>query len=621
MPRWSSSTRCTRRSSWRSCGATSSRRRRRRRRRGRAREALRRLAATRSARCSRRSCARRRFYEGPPLVKPPVVYSRRHAARARRTIIDEAWVWLSDDAGQRLYHPPDVSGWDDKRWLDTNTIRARWDLVNYVAPARRRPGQPQHELPGRDARAGGRRRARVLATIRALTADDDWLRVREQSAARRSAPPRRQRQQRARCAPSARTPFVTLIAVSADSRPADARHRHHQPALRELLPLRALRRRATAGRGLRSRPACRCPPAPACRGARSWPAQRPRADRLRRRRARPERSSRDRRARPPARPHASSRSSAPAASTRCRCSRPIGDSELRRRCAARSRSTADPRVRVRARTPRLRWHPAPRRCATCTPPASSRVLPGDRLRPTRTSRTSPRATTGRSATLDPAGRVGWLGRYLDRHGVADNPLQGLLARLHAVAGARDGRRPGRGRSATRVLRLLDARRLGPERSTTAARRLGRAGQPRAADPALADAPARAARMSDGAAQPAWPAAGPHEAPGRRRTSPSGRTNGFPRPARVAGRDDPARAAAARRHARRQRRLRHARRTRTRRCRPTSTLLSRSLAAFQADLEARGSPTGSSIHVWSEFGRRPQAERLGHRPRRGRRRAS
>ena len=27
--------------------------------------------------------------------------------------------------------------------------------------------------------------------------------------------------------------------------------------------------------------------------------------------------------------------------------------------------------------------------------------------------------------LDPAGRVGWLGRYLDRHGAADNPLQGL----------------------------------------------------------------------------------------------------------------------------------------------------------------------------------------------------
>ncbi len=27
--------------------------------------------------------------------------------------------------------------------------------------------------------------------------------------------------------------------------------------------------------------------------------------------------------------------------------------------------------------------------------------------------------------VDPSGRVGWLGRYLDRHGADDNPLQGL----------------------------------------------------------------------------------------------------------------------------------------------------------------------------------------------------
>ena len=27
--------------------------------------------------------------------------------------------------------------------------------------------------------------------------------------------------------------------------------------------------------------------------------------------------------------------------------------------------------------------------------------------------------------VNPWGRWGWLGRYLDHHGVADNPLQGL----------------------------------------------------------------------------------------------------------------------------------------------------------------------------------------------------
>jgi hypothetical protein len=29
-------------------------------------------------------------------------------------------------AGQQLFYPPNVSGWDDTRWLDTSTFRARW---------------------------------------------------------------------------------------------------------------------------------------------------------------------------------------------------------------------------------------------------------------------------------------------------------------------------------------------------------------------------------------------------------------------------------------------------------------------------------------------------------------
>ena len=72
------------------------------------------------------------LYEGPRMVKPPAVLTA-GMLRARELPIDDArWVWLTDGAGQRLYHPPDVSGWDDKRWLDTNTVRARWDIVNEV---------------------------------------------------------------------------------------------------------------------------------------------------------------------------------------------------------------------------------------------------------------------------------------------------------------------------------------------------------------------------------------------------------------------------------------------------------------------------------------------------------
>jgi uncharacterized protein (DUF1501 family) len=40
------------------------------------------------------------------------------------------------------------------------------------------------------------------------------------------------------------------------------------------------------------------------------------------------------------------------------------------------------------------------------------------------------------------------------------------------------------------------------------------------------------------------------------------------------------------------------------------LLSSSLAAFQADLEARGIADRVLVHVWSEFGRRPQANGSG-----------
>ncbi len=76
------------------------------------------------------------LYEGPRMTKPPVVQLAGMLRALERPITGEEWVWLADGAGQRLYHPPDVAGWDDKRWLDSNTIRARWDLVNYVVAGR-----------------------------------------------------------------------------------------------------------------------------------------------------------------------------------------------------------------------------------------------------------------------------------------------------------------------------------------------------------------------------------------------------------------------------------------------------------------------------------------------------
>jgi uncharacterized protein (DUF1800 family) len=76
------------------------------------------------------------LYDGPRMVKPPVVLVAGMLRAVGRFIDGEQWAWLCDGAGQRLYEPPDVSGWDDKRWLDSNTIRARWDVVNYAVEGR-----------------------------------------------------------------------------------------------------------------------------------------------------------------------------------------------------------------------------------------------------------------------------------------------------------------------------------------------------------------------------------------------------------------------------------------------------------------------------------------------------
>jgi hypothetical protein len=72
------------------------------------------------------------FYEGPPMVKPPVVQLASMLRALGRPVDTEAWVWLSEEAGQRLFWPPNVSGWDDTRWLDTSRMRARWNMVTYA---------------------------------------------------------------------------------------------------------------------------------------------------------------------------------------------------------------------------------------------------------------------------------------------------------------------------------------------------------------------------------------------------------------------------------------------------------------------------------------------------------
>ncbi len=72
------------------------------------------------------------LYTGPRMVKPPVVYTAGMLRALGSGIDTNAWAWLTPGAGQRLFMPPNVSGWNDERWLDTASFRGRWDIANYA---------------------------------------------------------------------------------------------------------------------------------------------------------------------------------------------------------------------------------------------------------------------------------------------------------------------------------------------------------------------------------------------------------------------------------------------------------------------------------------------------------
>ena len=69
---------------------------------------------------------------GPELVTPPVVYNAGLLRAIGRYIDTTSWAWLSNGAGQQLFYPPNVSGWDFTRWLDTSTAKSRWELASTV---------------------------------------------------------------------------------------------------------------------------------------------------------------------------------------------------------------------------------------------------------------------------------------------------------------------------------------------------------------------------------------------------------------------------------------------------------------------------------------------------------
>jgi uncharacterized protein (DUF1800 family) len=75
------------------------------------------------------------FHTGPRMVKPPIVLNAGLLRMTGRYLDTSIWWSLGAQAGQQLFYPPDVGGWDDTRWLDTATYRARWFIAALVQGA------------------------------------------------------------------------------------------------------------------------------------------------------------------------------------------------------------------------------------------------------------------------------------------------------------------------------------------------------------------------------------------------------------------------------------------------------------------------------------------------------
>jgi hypothetical protein len=72
------------------------------------------------------------FYNGPRMVIPPAVYCAGLLRALGRTIETDDWSWICEQAGQRLFAPPNVAGWDYTRWLDTSRWAGRFTAVTYA---------------------------------------------------------------------------------------------------------------------------------------------------------------------------------------------------------------------------------------------------------------------------------------------------------------------------------------------------------------------------------------------------------------------------------------------------------------------------------------------------------
>ena len=111
------------------------------------------------------------LHTGPRMVKPPVVLVAGLLRSLQRSIDGEYWIWYSENAGQRLFFPPDVSGWDDSRWLDTSTVRGRFELVSRALTGRVLDGDEVDDYDETETPEQGVAAARAWAHDPSLSAE------------------------------------------------------------------------------------------------------------------------------------------------------------------------------------------------------------------------------------------------------------------------------------------------------------------------------------------------------------------------------------------------------------------------------------------------------------------
>ena len=205
--------------------------------------------------------------------------------------------------------------------------------------------------------------------------------------------------------------------------------------------------------------------------------------------------------------------------------------------------------------------------------------------------------------LNPVGRVGWMGRYLDKHGAADNPLQGLSLDYSLAPSLAAGTVPVAAVGSPEYYRLWTRDVWNIEADVAA--RYGALGSIPETDPELAAARSAVRRTIAlqeqlkplSSRSPEWaPPASYPDGTFARRLAVLAEMLAMGLPLRCVALDanggydtHDGQAGSL----------------------PGMLgLFAQSLAAFQADLEARGLADRVLLHVWSEFGRRPQQNGTG-----------